>query len=219
MHVHRWGEPGGTPLVFWHALGPGASAEYFGEVAERLGACGYEVFGVDGPGFGRSERLGEPEDYRLACLARVLRAQIESLQLERPVLAGHSWGGAVTVTYAGAYPEDVRALVLLDSGHMDYADLEEARARPEPDADVKLLAMYGLLDRISPAWDVITAHRIPTLALLATEPPHGEQNRAHIAKFESAMPHAEIRWVEGAGHGIVDTTGPGLGDEIAHWLA
>ena len=79
--------------------------------------------------------------------------------------------------------------------------------------------MYGLLDRISPAWDVIAAHGIPTLALLATAPPHGEQNRAHIGKFEAAMPHAELRWIENAGHGIVDTTGPALGDEIAHWLA
>ena len=33
------------------------------------------------------------------------------------------------------------------------------------------------------------------------------------------MPHAEVRWVDGAGHGIVQDVGAPLGDEIADWLA
>ena len=66
---------------------------------------------------------------------------------------------------------------------------------------------------------MIAEHRIPTLLLLATEPPHGDQNREHIGRFEEAVPHAEVRWVDGATHGIVGTTGPGLGDDLAAWLA
>jgi pimeloyl-ACP methyl ester carboxylesterase len=233
MHVHRWGTPGGAPFVFWHALGPDASAEYFGEVAERLGTHGYAVLGLDGPGFGGTPPLPDPEGYSLAALADLLRAELTALGIERPVLAGHSWGGAVAVTYAGRFPDDVRALVLLDSGHIDYADLPDAetgmtyearlaqvRARPDPrNAEGRAAAMTGMADRISPAWRAIREHGIPTLLLLATEPPHGDQNREHVPRFETALPHAEIRWVEGATHGIVDTTGPGLGDEIAEWLA
>ena len=223
---------GGTPVVFWHALGPDASAEYFAEVAERLGARGFEVLGVDGPGFGASPLLDGPDDYRLDALARVLRRDVTE-SLERPVLIGHSWGGAVTVTYAGLYPRDVRAIVLLDSGHIDYADLAEAevemsyetrlaqvRARDDPrSAEGRAAAMTGMADRVSPAWTVIAEHGIPTLLLLATEPPHGDQNREHVPRFEAALPDAEIRWIEGATHGIVGTTGPGLGDELADWLA
>jgi pimeloyl-ACP methyl ester carboxylesterase len=137
------------------------------------------------------------------------------------------------VTYAATFPDGVRALVLLDSGHIDYADLAEAeigksyeerltevRARPDPrNAEGRAMAMNGMGDRVSPAWTVIAEHRIPTLLLLATEPPHGDQNREHIGSFEEAMPHAEIRWVERATHGIVGTTGPGLGDELSNWLA
>ena len=61
--------------------------------------------------------------------------------------------------------------------------------------------------------------RIPTLLILATLPPHVEQNREHVGRFEEAVPQAEVRWAENAGHGIVDDVGPPLGDEIAAWLA
>jgi pimeloyl-ACP methyl ester carboxylesterase len=41
------------------------------------------------------------------------------------VLAGHSWGGAVAVCAAGDEPQRVDALVLLDSGHIDYGTLPD----------------------------------------------------------------------------------------------
>ena len=59
LAVHEWGSPAGQPFFFWHALGPDASAEYFGPVAERLAAAGYRVVAVDGPGFGASPLLDE----------------------------------------------------------------------------------------------------------------------------------------------------------------
>ena len=78
--------------------------------------------------------------------------------------------------------------------------------------------MSGLTEPISPFWPVLAAKEIPTLLFLATEPPHVEQNRAHIGRFEVAVPHAEVRWVDGAGHGMLADVGPPLGDEIADWL-
>ena len=38
------------------------------------------------------------------------------------MLAGHSWGGTVAVHAAADRPSSVAALVLFDSGHLDYAD-------------------------------------------------------------------------------------------------
>jgi pimeloyl-ACP methyl ester carboxylesterase len=39
----------------------------------------------------------------------------------RPVLVGHSWGGLVLLAAATERPADLAGLVLLDSGHLDYA--------------------------------------------------------------------------------------------------
>ena len=41
---------------------------------------------------------------------------IDDLRLDRPVLVGHSFGGSVALAFAAAHPEQVRALVMLDSG-------------------------------------------------------------------------------------------------------
>ena len=107
---------------------------------------------------------------------------------------GHSWGGAVAVRYAAAHPSLVRAVVLLDSGHIDYRDLPdvdadrapeewvaEAAARDPRLAEARGKAMHGMTDRVSVAWPVLAEHEIPTLLLLATVDPHGTQNRGTSA--------------------------------------
>lgn len=230
LAVREWGEAGDVPVVYWHALGPNPSGADLAEVAPVLVGAGFHVLAVDGPGFGRSPLLAA-DDYRLDSLVSGLRELIDERELDRPVLMGHSWGGAIAVRYAAAHADDVRALVLLDSGHIDYASLpdvdvdrtpeewvEEVRAQDSHRAEARGRAMSGLTEPVSVAWPVLAATEIPTLLLLATEPPHGEQNRAHIGKFEAAVPHAEVRFVAGAGHGILADVGVPLGEEIATGL-
>lgn len=230
LAVHEWGDAADVPLVFWHALGANPSGADLAEAAPVLTDAGFRVLAVDGPGFGRSPLL-QADGYRLPALVAALRELVDERELDRPVLMGHSWGGAIAVRYSGAHPDDVRALVLLDSGHIDYGSLpeagldreadewvEEARARDPRRAEARGRAMSGLTEPVSPAWPVLAAHAVPTLLLLATEPPHVEQNREHIGRFEAAVPHAEVRWVEGAGHGLLADAGPPLHDEIATWL-
>jgi pimeloyl-ACP methyl ester carboxylesterase len=40
---------------------------------------------------------------------------IEKLHLGRPILVGHSYGGAISLAYAERYPKEVRGLVLVDA--------------------------------------------------------------------------------------------------------
>ena len=229
--VHQWGAHTDVPVVFWHALGPDASGAELAEVAPVLVDAGFYVVAIDGPGFGNSPLL-PPERYRLDSLVSILYELVDLLELDRPVVMGHSWGGAVAVRYAAAHPEDVRAVVLLDSGHLDYRDLPdvdadrpveawiaEVEARDDPRrAEARGRAMSGLLDRVSGAWPALAEHVIPTLLFLATEPPHVLDNRRHIGRFEAAVPQAEVRWPEGARHGLLADVGPPLGDAIATWL-
>jgi alpha-beta hydrolase superfamily lysophospholipase len=216
MHVHEWGANGDVPVVFWHALGPEQSGAYFADVGRGLAKAGFHVLAVDGPGFGRTPML-PAERYSLASLAQLLDELVDEHELDRPVVAGHSWGGSVAMTYAASHPDDVRALVLFDSGHLDYREVEDVDESSLPET-AQGWAMRGLLEPVSPHWPVVARNEIPTLLFLATEPPHGDTNRAQIAKFEAAMPHAEIRWPPGTTHGIVEDLGPPLGDELASWL-
>jgi pimeloyl-ACP methyl ester carboxylesterase len=257
LAVREWSDGGGVPLVFWHALGPCASGAELVELAPRLAAHGIAPYSVDGPGFGASPIA---DAYDLASLGELLRATIAELGLERPVLMGHSWGGGVVTTLAGRHPGEARGLVLVDSGHLDYADLPSARSSPDPvtwqwesraaftawleenldrptpevlagysagvferdgkafgsPAESMRLARGGLLDRLSTAWPGLAD--VPVLLLLATQPPHVEQNREHAPRFRAAVPHADVRWVDGASHGVIADAGAPLGDEIGAWI-
>jgi pimeloyl-ACP methyl ester carboxylesterase len=258
LAVREWPSDGGTPVVFWHALGPCASGAELVELAPRFAAHGLEPVSVDGPGFGASPPT---TDYDLVSLAELLRATIGRLGLGRPVLMGHSWGGAVVTTLAALHPDETRGLVLVDSGHIDYADLDGARNSAPPmqwewesraaftawleenldrptlevlagygagvldhdgkvvgsSAESMLRAREGLLDRLSVHWPALSD--VPVLLLLATRPPHVDQNREHLPRFQAAVPHADVRWVDGAGHGVIADAGPSLGDQIAEWIA
>src|SRR3954447_13536467 len=88
LAVRVWQSDGGTPLVFWHALGPCASGAELVELAPRLAAHGLAPVSVDGPGFGASPPATA---YDLVSLATLLHATVRELELERPVLMGHSW--------------------------------------------------------------------------------------------------------------------------------
>jgi pimeloyl-ACP methyl ester carboxylesterase len=123
--VREWGDPMGHPLLFWHSLGPGSSGATIAVAAEPLVAAGLRVIAPDAPGFGNSPEL-EADAYAVERLVDLLWQIADAVAVGRVVLAGHSWGGTIGVMAAAARPERTEALVLLDSGHADFADLPTA---------------------------------------------------------------------------------------------
>jgi pimeloyl-ACP methyl ester carboxylesterase len=275
LAVREWGDGDGQPVFFWHALGSIVCGSHAGQlVPEVCTRAGGRLVAPDAPGFGASPPL-LAERYAIPALAELLWALVDELGLERPVLAGHSWGGVVVCAAAAAAPERCAGLVLLDSGHMDYQDtpsfdagktFEEYVARAEegrfaieewdafwteledevraplteelkdvfracvrevdgrivPAADPQAhgAAYHGIASfRVSETWPAIDAARIPVLALLATEPPETrERNEAAVPGFLEAIPHADVVFVEGAGHPLLTDAGGEVGRIIADWL-
>jgi pimeloyl-ACP methyl ester carboxylesterase len=74
----------------------------------------YRVIAIDRPGYGysgRPGRMGSP-----MAQARLLRAGLRRLGIDRPVLVGHSYGGPVALAYAQQFPDEVAGVVFLGGG-------------------------------------------------------------------------------------------------------
>ncbi|HZT84696.1 MAG TPA: alpha/beta fold hydrolase [Gaiellaceae bacterium] len=99
----------GVPLVLVHGLG--LSGALWRRVSEALGA-GHRLVRVDLRGSPRS-RESVRRELSLERWAADLGAVVDLLELERPVLVGHSLGAAISLKLALERPRDVRALVLI----------------------------------------------------------------------------------------------------------
>lgn len=91
---------------------------------------------MDFPGFGNSEFH---PDISMETLAIHLRNLILTLQVENPILVGHSMGGYVALAYANEYPEEVKAIGLLNS----YAYADSSERRKERNKSIQFLRKYG----------------------------------------------------------------------------
>lgn len=108
LHVHEEGE--GQPLLLVHGLG-GQMRNFSHALTAQL-RNRYRLVLVDRPGSGYSPRAAAaPAD--LATQARTLAALIDHLRLDKPVVVGHSLGGALALRLALDFPAKVGGLALL----------------------------------------------------------------------------------------------------------
>jgi pimeloyl-ACP methyl ester carboxylesterase len=73
----------------------------------------YTLFAPDLLGFGRNER--SREGYYFSEFGRFILGFMEALGLERPTLAGHSFGGQICLDVALQHPEKINKLILADA--------------------------------------------------------------------------------------------------------
>lgn len=270
--VRCHGATDGVPFVFWHGLGHAGNGAFLDVAVPPLVAAGCATYAVNAPGFGGSAGL-ETGSYSIERLADMLWGTVDALGVSRPIVSGHSWGGSIAVTAAAQRPGDVSALVLFDSGHLDYQDqpgaradatiaelLAELEADPvpdtwaelvatlsehgldrdwtlaawregftiEPDGRIQRLATDGALAaashglmraRASDGWPAIAAADIPTLVLLATEPPeYREQNVQAGERMRAVVRHADIRPIDGMRHAVFADLGEQAGVIAGEWL-
>jgi len=104
------GGKGGLPVVLVHSLA-GTSAHWARQL-EHLRAT-QRALAFDLRGHGASDPPRN-RDFSLSALAGDIAAVVDALGIQRFVLAGHSLGGGAALSYAGAHPDRLAALLLLD---------------------------------------------------------------------------------------------------------
>jgi pimeloyl-ACP methyl ester carboxylesterase len=123
----------GRPVVLIHG-NPGSCQDWTRLYAPL--ASHFCAFAFDRPGHGRSDRSNQRGNVTVEVQAQLLHSALAQLGVERPIIVGHSWGGALALIYALSYPDDVSSVVLL------------APAAFESDDGVSFLSKM-------PAWPVI----------------------------------------------------------------
>lgn len=109
LHVDDGGT-GGLPVMFVHSAA-GSTAHWEAQLAHLRPSR--RALALDLRGHGRSEPPRDG-DYRIASMAGDLQAALDLLGIPRVALVGHSMGGIVCAAFAGAHPERVGGLFLLD---------------------------------------------------------------------------------------------------------
>jgi len=106
----------GRPVVLLH--GVASNARIWLPVAPLL-APRFRVLAVDQRGHGQSDKPASGYDF--PSVVRDVLEFVDALGLERPVIAGHSWGGNVALELAARHPDRLAGLVLVDGGFMEMS--------------------------------------------------------------------------------------------------
>jgi pimeloyl-ACP methyl ester carboxylesterase len=116
FHYREYGRASDPPIVLLH--GVASNARIWITTAPTL-AQGSHVLALDQRGHGQSDKPDSGYDF--ASVTSDLLAFIDELKLQRPVVAGHSWGGNVALEFAAKYPDRLAGLVLVDGGFMELS--------------------------------------------------------------------------------------------------
>jgi pimeloyl-ACP methyl ester carboxylesterase len=112
--VLDWGGSG-RPLVFLAGLGD--TAHVYDHFAPQFTGK-FHVYGITRRGFGESSYpTPNSENYSADRLGDDVLAVMAALNLQKPVLVGHSIGGEELSSIGSRHPEKVSGLIYLDPGY------------------------------------------------------------------------------------------------------
>jgi len=153
LHYLDW-DGSGRPLVLLHGL---ASSCRIWDFTAPLLSRHFHTVALDQRGHGLSDK---PGSYTFAETTGDLAAFIEGLGLERPAVAGHSWGAGVALQFAADYPDIPAAVVLIDGGFVERSSSQtweqaETMMRPPEIDGTPVETFVGFMKRwpdIAPIW-------------------------------------------------------------------
>lgn len=111
LHLIEAGQHNPQTIILVHGLGERGLLDWltvFPQLTES-----YHVIAMDLPGFGQSDR--QHVQYTPMAYARLVNWIAKEYAHGKVIVAGHSLGGAVSLRYAHAYPENLSRLILIDA--------------------------------------------------------------------------------------------------------
>lgn len=134
VHVEQRGE--GEPLLLLHGFGE--STYSWRKIVPALSEH-YRTIAIDLNGFGYTERPKDRAAYSRDGQLRLILGVLDVLGIESAHVAGHSYGGALSLALAARHPERVQSLILIDSAAVTYPDETKSRL-----AKSRILSRLGL---------------------------------------------------------------------------
>jgi 3-oxoadipate enol-lactonase len=132
----------GTPLVLIH--GYPLDHSIWNDVVSRL-EKDFDLILPDVRGFGESTTL---DSYSMNDIASDIALLLDSLKIERAVLAGHSMGGYVALAFAKSFPNRISGLALIASQAVSDSP-ERKEGRYKTAADVKQKGVQLVADAMT----------------------------------------------------------------------
>jgi pimeloyl-ACP methyl ester carboxylesterase len=207
--AYEWLGEGGRTLVFLHE-GLGSIRRWRDFPSALAAASGCRALVYDRYGYGQSDVLAEPRvgtDYMHREALETLPALLRALEIEDPVLVGHSDGASIAILYAGA-GRACKALVLL-APHVFVEDvsvrsIEAARDRFETTDMPERLAKYHRdpvktfhlwndvwLDPEFRRWNIesyLPGIRCPVLVIQGEDDPYGTMAQVEAIRRQVSGP-------------------------------
>lgn len=118
IHFQEAGDEDATPIILIHGFI--SSNLIWSSTLLPLAKAGFRAIAPDLPGYGYSDKPGDAK-YTIAEQARAVISFMDRLGIEKAVIAGASYGGAVAATMALDYPERVERLILVGAVTNDDA--------------------------------------------------------------------------------------------------
>jgi pimeloyl-ACP methyl ester carboxylesterase len=130
IHCLEWGKPAGEPIVLVHGfLDMAQSWQFFVDCFEATRQQPSWIVAPDCRGHGDSGWVGAGGYYHFPDYVLDLDCVIQALGAPRCTLIGHSMGGTISWLYAGAFPERVAKLALIEGVGPPGMDFSVAPAR------------------------------------------------------------------------------------------
>ncbi|MCM3870644.1 MAG: alpha/beta hydrolase [Pyrinomonadaceae bacterium] len=110
VHYQEAGPSSGPPMILIHGFA--SSTLVWSKVFLEFAARGFRVIAPDLLGYGYSAKPRD-FDYTIGAQARMVDHLLEKLGLDRAIIVGSSYGGAIAATVALDYRERVERLILV----------------------------------------------------------------------------------------------------------